>query len=665
MSFETTWLLEAVSRWLRSPSEPIACPIALNPHRLGTILEQNRLLPLFQTLPLGFPEGSDWSCFRDRLDRAYQHSLLQGLQQVKSGQSLMDALKKAGVESLAVRGPFLAKDIYGDPALRLSSDIDILVSHQDRRRAWKACQAAGYRSLDWECPLLPFDKHRIHWRLQREGDLVVCELHWAVEPVYGVMTLDYEALVREASPTQHFLLLCLHAWEHVVEQCGGFCSVKTSSCVADRAAPSSEEAIKQGMLFRWLDVAMFLRKYGGDLDWDWLDRHSQDRRVSASLVLCLNGVRDWFGLSLSEEVGSFLVKWEESATRQRSFGFRRSLEDWWERRSSPDGLQTPLSDVLYYLSPHAVFFAPSRGVPLMMKRVGHSVKAAAILSWELMSYACFASITTLRRVRRVGVAATSLALFASSASAHEFNDDWGDTAATAHPITLGSNVTGCIEIDVDQDWIRFQASYSTNKEIVVTVTTQTLWNSTAGLAAPDGVVTLASTDSVSSVTSKVSWIHIGPPATYFVRVAGFASFTTGTYTIAVNELPFDDKDYDGMPDAWEIAYFGNTNQPASGVSGDYDHDGSFNIDEFLAGTNPTNANSRLRITGLSQKNGPNSVSWVASPYRFYAVEVSTNLMGGGWDYLGTVTNLDALGTLRYDDPTVPMPPLRFYRVRCL
>ena len=255
-----------------------------------------------------------------------------------------------------------------------------------------------------------------------------------------------------------------------------------------------------------------------------------------------------------------------------------------------------------------------------------------------------------------------LLFLAMSATAHEFDDDVGDTAATARPIALGSNMTGRIEIDVDQDWFSFQAVYATNKEIVVTVTTGTLWNSTAGLAAPDGVVMLARTDSVMSVTSRVSWVHIGPPATYYVRVAGFASFTTGTYAMAVNQAPFMDLDHDGMPDAWELAFFGPTNQSASG---DLDHDGVSNYDEFLAGTSPTNANSRLRVTDIATTNAAHSVSWSAVPYRYYTVEVSTNLTGGGWAYLGAVTNLDALGTLRFNDPTVPFPPIRFYRVRCL
>ncbi len=401
-SLETAWVLEAVSRWLRAPSELLACPDSLDPDRLGTILEQNRLLPLFQSMYLCLPQGEAWIRSRERLESVYQNSLLQGLRQLKSGQTLMETLARAGIGSRAVRGPFFAEDVYGDSALRLSSDIDILVSLQDRRRAWKVCQAAGYRSLEWESPLWPLDRHRIHWRLQREGDPVVCELHWAVEPVYGAMTLDYEALVRDSTPTQQFLSLCLHAGEHILERLGGTvrrCSPQAvRRCSPQAPSPTPEEAMEQGMLFRWLDVAMFLRKYGDVLDWDCMDRQARDRRVSSSLVLCLKGVRDWFGLSLPGEVDLLLLKWEESALRQRSLGLRRRLEVWWEGRFTPGGLQTSLPDVLYFLSPHAAFFAPSSGITLMLRRVRHSIKAFAVLSLELMSYACFASITAIRKI---------------------------------------------------------------------------------------------------------------------------------------------------------------------------------------------------------------------------------------------------------------------------
>jgi hypothetical protein len=49
-----------------------------------------------------------------------------------------------------------------------------------------------------------------------------------------------------------------------------------------------------------------------------------------------------------------------------------------------------------------------------------------------------------------------------------------------------------------------------------------------------------------------------------------------------------DSNGNGIPDWWELHYFGNLNQPALG---DYDGDGVDNLDEYLEGTDPTNAHS--------------------------------------------------------------------------
>jgi hypothetical protein len=54
----------------------------------------------------------------------------------------------------------------------------------------------------------------------------------------------------------------------------------------------------------------------------------------------------------------------------------------------------------------------------------------------------------------------------------------------------------------------------------------------------------------------------------------------------------------GIPDWWEMEYFGNLNQKADG---DYDGDGVDNLDEYLEGTDPANPNSydpRLYLQGF-------------------------------------------------------------------
>ena len=62
-------------------------------------------------------------------------------------------------------------------------------------------------------------------------------------------------------------------------------------------------------------------------------------------------------------------------------------------------------------------------------------------------------------------------------------------------------------------------------------------------------------------------------------VSDLNEFLQGT-----SPLVSGDVDVDGMPDAWEIQYFGDISQPATG---DYDSDGVSNLQEYLDGTNPT------------------------------------------------------------------------------
>jgi hypothetical protein len=107
-----------------------------------------------------------------------------------------------------------------------------------------------------------------------------------------------------------------------------------------------------------------------------------------------------------------------------------------------------------------------------------------------------------------------------------------------------------------------------------------------------------------------------------------------------------DSDSDGLPDAWELAYFGNLNQNASG---DPDGDGHNNMQEFLEGTNPNDPNDVFRLT--ITKSGTNTfVSFFARKAegvgfegydRIYALEYSTNLFAG---WLGVPARTNILGT---------------------
>jgi hypothetical protein len=85
------------------------------------------------------------------------------------------------------------------------------------------------------------------------------------------------------------------------------------------------------------------------------------------------------------------------------------------------------------------------------------------------------------------------------------------------------------------------------------------------------------------------------PETVLLTLTTGSGYTLGspkaaTVTIADNDSPTADADGDGLPDSWEIAHFGNTT--SQNGSGDPDHDGATNAEEFAAGTDPMDPASK-------------------------------------------------------------------------
>lgn len=94
----------------------------------------------------------------------------------------------------------------------------------------------------------------------------------------------------------------------------------------------------------------------------------------------------------------------------------------------------------------------------------------------------------------------------------------------------------------------------------------------------------------------------------------------GPYTVAVDGAAAD---YDAWADGVDW------NGAASGRDDDPDGDGLSNFEEFLAGTDPLNANSVLRITGIRPVGNGIEIRWASVAGRVYAVE-HTQVLDGAW-----------------------------------
>lgn len=114
---------------------------------------------------------------------------------------------------------------------------------------------------------------------------------------------------------------------------------------------------------------------------------------------------------------------------------------------------------------------------------------------------------------------------------------------------------------------------------------------------------------------------------YYVVVTNFSGATTS----AVAQLLLD-SDGDGLPDSWEIAYFGSiTNQNALM---DKDGDGTSNLQEFLDGTNPTNRASVLPRLTLRVFGGDIVVSPAMDSYPLNTTVTLTAVPDPGNSFIG-------------------------------
>jgi hypothetical protein len=123
-----------------------------------------------------------------------------------------------------------------------------------------------------------------------------------------------------------------------------------------------------------------------------------------------------------------------------------------------------------------------------------------------------------------------------------------------------------------------------------------------------------------------------------------------------------DRDGDGMPNDWETAHMFNPDDP-SDASGDPDHDGASNLEEYLAGTDPRDMASRLRLEFVSFTNpGQVELQFVAISNKTYTVEYRDSLSAGNWQGLIDVPADASTRVFTIHDSVPPGTPSRFYRV---
>lgn len=157
-------------------------------------------------------------------------------------------------------------------------------------------------------------------------------------------------------------------------------------------------------------------------------------------------------------------------------------------------------------------------------------------------------------------------------------------------------------------------------------------------------------------------VYQDTPAQVAATYAGLA-FPLALTIQNVNPDDFGTYAADGLPDDWQVQYFGIGN-PQAAPGADASGTGQTNLFKYTAGLNPTDPRAVFALAIQPVPGEPAQKKLSFAPLvagRSYAVEFSTDLLAGPWRPLAGTAPLD-LGQVRSLLDPAATEPVKFYRV---
>lgn len=207
--------------------EPSALAALAPPARvalLGRAVDHGLLSAVAACLPRGD------AVLRARFERLATATRLRDARSRAVLEEALAALAQAGITPIALKGPVLADRLYAEPALRASTDLDLLVRDADLDRAADALGGVGFRRGDPAVDAYQRRRHH-HLHLRRPPGPDV-ELHFRAHSAFGIFP-EAEPWARAVAwrtargtpvavlaPEDELVYLAVHAAGHLFQRAG-------------------------------------------------------------------------------------------------------------------------------------------------------------------------------------------------------------------------------------------------------------------------------------------------------------------------------------------------------------------------------------------------------------------------------------------------------------
>jgi hypothetical protein len=220
--------------------------------------------------------------YSERLNQTYNGSLYRNIILSIELENVLAAFKKKGIAVIVLKGTILAEQLYGNPALRTVTDMDIMVKLEDIPSAGSLLVEIGYKKLiNLSSQSHPF--HDVYQKLAIMPFFI--ELHWNLDD-QELVTVPLADIWQRAQiiNIQGATTMVLSPEDALVHLSNNF------------SKPS-------GLILRNLcDITELTKKYKETLDWDYFIESARSWGIETGVYYSLKVSKELLGVPVPESV---------------------------------------------------------------------------------------------------------------------------------------------------------------------------------------------------------------------------------------------------------------------------------------------------------------------------------------------------------------------------
>jgi len=259
-----------------------------------------------RNLQLSIPQSCGVSEeIQSKLKDLYNHHLVRNMIQLKELNTILDAFEKEGIDVIQLKGAWLAKNYYPDPALRPMGDLDLLIRKEDMKRAKGSLMGQGFE-FNGTFPFLnedSYEKAHFHFPYRKTNSVapIIAELHQDIAAQADSIKNNIQdfwenvSLINEdhkkhvlAIPKEYLLL---HLFWHTFHNLSG--------CLYFR-------------LIWLLDIAHIINKHPNNITWLFIEKKATEWDIQKEVYFCLYLISQLYSINFDNKITETLMPADSS-----------------------------------------------------------------------------------------------------------------------------------------------------------------------------------------------------------------------------------------------------------------------------------------------------------------------------------------------------------------